>query len=125
MPTHTMASTTTCPINSRSRSDQARPMLLGRLEYVAGAAQRMDHGVAPVVDFLAQIRDVQLDDVGPAAEVVTPHPVQDLRLAQYAFGVAHHESQELKLGGRQRDRLAGTGHLVALLGEHPVADDEL
>src|SRR6202012_4457477 len=92
IPTQTIASTTTCPTNSRSRRDQAR-MLGGWLEHVAGATQGMDHGLVLVVDLLAQIRDVQLDDVGPAAEVITPYPIQDLRLAQHALGVAHHESQ--------------------------------
>src|SRR5277367_5765118 len=110
-----MASMTTCPTNNRNRRDQVRPMLTGRLEDVAGAAQGMDHGLAPAVDLLAQVRDIELDDVGSAAEVVTPHAVQDLRLAQHPLGVAHHEAQKLELGGRQRNWLAAAGHLMAVL----------
>src|SRR4051794_18734823 len=56
--------------------------LLGRLEDIPRSPQRMDHRRAPGVDLLAQVRDVQLDHVGLAPEVVVPHPVQDLGLAQ-------------------------------------------
>lgn len=35
----------------------------------------MNHGFATVVDLFAQVRDVQLHDIGPAAEVVTPDAV--------------------------------------------------
>ncbi|SLJ41209.1 Uncharacterised protein [Mycobacteroides abscessus subsp. abscessus] len=45
-------------------------------------------------------------------------------LAQYTFVVAHHEAQELKLGGRQIDQLAVAGHLVAVLVQDKVAHDQ-
>ena len=44
------------------------------LEHVAGAAQRVDHRRAAGVDLLAQVGDVELDDVGLAAEVVAATP---------------------------------------------------
>ena len=47
----------------------------------ASAAQGMDHRWTVGVDLLTQIGDVELDDVRLAAEVVIPHPVQDLCLA--------------------------------------------
>src|SRR5208283_2755789 len=106
MPTHTTASTTICPTSSRSRRDQTRRVLAGRLKDITRAAQRVDHGVATVVDLLAQVGNVELDDVGPAAEVVTPYSVEDLGLTQHPLGVAHHEPQQLELGRSQRDRLA-------------------
>src|SRR5579875_2589790 len=125
IPRQARVNTMTWPTSRRTRSDQVRRALTGRLEDIAGAAQRMDHGLAPVVDLLPQVRDVQLDDVGPTTEVVTPHPVQDLRFAQHPLSVAHHEPQQLELGGGQRDRFAGAGDLVAVLVEHQVADDDL
>ena len=76
------------------------------------------------VDLLAQVGDVELDDVGLAAEVVVPHPVQDLRLRQHPPRVAHEEAQQLELGGGQLDRGVAAAHLVAVLVQGQIADDE-
>src|SRR6476620_2543042 len=67
-------------------------------EHVARAAHGMDHGCPACVDLLAQVGDVELDDVGLPAEVVVPHPVQDLGLGQHPLRVAHQEAQQLELG---------------------------
>src|SRR5258708_5469918 len=101
MPVHTTASSSTWMTSSRTRSDQVRgdqsrvrdtgfdgspsgSVLNGspsgsasRLEHIPSAPQGVDHRVATAVDLLAQVGHVQLDDVGPAAEVIAPHPVQD------------------------------------------------
>ena len=81
-------------------------------------------GLAPGVDLLAQVGDVQLDDVGLAAEVVVPHPVQDLRLRQHPLGVAHEVAQQLELRGGQPKSSPPRRHLVAVLVQRQVADDE-
>src|SRR4051794_16230893 len=60
-----------------------------RLDDVAGAADGVDQLRLDGVDLLAQVADVELDDVGLALEVVLPHPVEDLRLGQDHPLVAH------------------------------------
>jgi hypothetical protein len=84
----------------------------------------VDHRLASGVDLPAQVGDVQLDDVGLPAEVVRPHAVQDLRLAQHAARIAHEEPQQLELGGGEVDAVAAPGDLVAVLVEGEVADDQ-
>src|SRR5450756_2954581 len=94
-------------IRDSARSD--RPAILVRsrcrLEDVTDAAHRMDERFVTRVDLLAQVADVQLDDMGLSAEVVVPDPVEDLRLAQYPAWVAHQEAKQLELGGGQLDQL--------------------
>ena len=81
-----------------------------------------DERVAPLVDLLPEVRDVELHDAGAAAEVVVPHAVEDLRLRDDTALVAHEEAQQLELGGRQLYRRAAALDLVAVLVEAQVAD---
>src|SRR6478672_6556518 len=97
----------------------------GRLEDIPRPSHGVDHRLAAGVDLLAQVGDVELDDVGLAAEVVVPHPVEDLGLGEHALGVAHEEAQQLELGGGELDELVGPADLVAVLVEHEIADDQL
>src|SRR6202011_6175021 len=136
MPTHTTASRLTSVTSNRARSDQARgersrrsqPGRLGSVagfEDIACAAKRINHRRPTAIDLLAQVRHVQFDDVGPPTEVVTPDPVEDLRLAQYFPRVAHHESQQLEFCCGERNLVAAAGHFVAVFVKHQVADDDL
>src|SRR6202044_1922589 len=84
----------------------ARPALASWFQHVADAADGMDERHPARVDLLAQVADVQLDDMRLAAEVIVPHPVQDLRLGQHPPGVAHEEPEQLELGRGQVDELA-------------------
>src|SRR5437764_11395760 len=125
MTAQTPATTATSATSSRVRSDHPagrhrRSTSLRRLEDIPRSAQCVDHRSPPGVDLLAQVRDVQLDDVRLAAEVVVPHPVQDLRLAQYPARVAHQEPQQLELGRGQLNRLARTAHLATVLVQTQV-----
>src|SRR3954451_15121981 len=125
--TATRTTSATVVRTSREVRDAKRariPCSARRLEHVAGAPHRVDHRAPAGVDLLAQVGDVELDDVGLAAEVVVPHPVQDLRLGQHPLGVAHEEAQQLELGGGELDELVGAADLVAVLVEHEVADVE-
>src|SRR5215207_2024553 len=112
---HTNASRTIWVASNRARSDQLRgerkrrlrPASARGLEDISRAAQGVNHRLSPDVDLLAQIRHVQLNNVRPPAEVIAPHPIEDLRLAQHAFGVAHHEPQQLEFRrGQQQQRQA-------------------
>ena len=94
----------------------------GRLQHVSRAAHGVDHRLAPGVDLLAQVGDVELDDVGLAAEVVVPDAVEDLRLGQDPLGVAHQEAEQLELRRGQRDLRTVAAYLVAVLVELEVAD---
>src|SRR5262249_48955919 len=85
------------------------------LQDVARAAHGVDHRLAAGVDLLAQVRDVELDDVRLATEVVVPHPVEDLRLAEDPPGVAHEVAQQLELGRGQVDRVVASSDLMAVL----------
>src|SRR6476469_654527 len=87
----------------------------GRLEDIPRPSHGVDQRLAAGVDLRAQVGDVELDDVGLAAEVVVPHPVEDLGLGQHALGVAHEVAQQLELRRRQADLLAAAHHLVAVL----------
>src|SRR6478752_6937315 len=119
------ASSTSVSATRRVRNDRARSKLGPWLEHVPRAPHGVDHRWAPGVDLLAQVGDVELDDVGLAAEVVVPHPVEDLGLGEHALGVAHEEAQQLELGGGELDELVGPADLVAVLIEHEIADDQL
>src|SRR5262245_10120266 len=105
----TTASSATWVTTRRARSDQVRgahhlvPVSAPprgsarRSKDIPRTTQRVDHRFATAVDLLAQIRDVELHDVGAAAEVIAPHPIEDLGLAQYPLGIAHHEAQQFEL----------------------------
>src|SRR5437667_2652043 len=68
----------------RRRARRCRPVgLVAGPEDISGPAQSVDHRSPACVDLLAQVRDVELDDVGLATEVVVPDAVEDLRLAQH------------------------------------------
>jgi hypothetical protein len=95
------------------------------LEHVPDAADGVDQRLAVRVDLLAQIADVQLDDVGLAAEVIVPDPVQDLGLGQHPARIAHQESQQLKLGRRQVDHLVAPAHLAGVFVHGQVANHQL
>src|SRR5262245_37427574 len=84
----------------------------------------MDHRRPSRVDLLAQVRDVELDHVRLATEVVVPDAVENLRLAQYPARVAHEKSQQLELGRGQRHGSAVAADLVAVLVESEVADGQ-
>src|SRR5689334_1540388 len=84
----------------RARSECARAGVFTRafsfrtgFEHVARATHGVDHRGPAGVDLLAQVGDVELDDVRLPAEVVVPHPVQDLRLGEHPLRVAHEEAQ--------------------------------
>ncbi|MPM55030.1 hypothetical protein SDC9_101815 [bioreactor metagenome] len=98
--------------------------LVGRAQHVPRAAQGVDHRLAPDIDLLAQVGDVELDDVRLAAEVVVPDPVEDLRLAQHPARVVHQIAEQLELGGGEVDRVAPAGDLVGVLVQGQVPDDE-
>src|SRR5699024_6577819 len=73
------------------------------------------------VDLLPQIRDVEYDDVDVAAEIVVPHPGENLRLRQDRPRIAHEQRQHLVVSGGQFDRLAGASDLMGPLIEVEVA----
>src|SRR6476660_5391196 len=94
------------PSRRRRDSSGTRPAAVTdsrarRLDDVAGAADRVDQFRLDRVDLLAQVADVELDDVRLALEVVLPHPVEDLRLGEHHPLVAHQVAQQLELGGGQ------------------------
>src|SRR3984893_3910792 len=76
------------------------------------------------IDLPAQVRDIGLDDVDIAAEVIAPDVVKDLRLTQHGARVDHEIPQESELGRRERYRFAGLPHLVGLFVEFDVGERE-
>ena len=74
------------------------------------------------VDLLAQVRHVGLDDARFAAEVVLPHVVEDLGLREHASRIQHEVAQQLELGRRKRNFLAGLADLVRILVELDVGE---
>ncbi len=84
----------------------------------------MDHRFPTEIDLLAEIRNVELDNVGLTTEIVVSDPVQDLGLGQHPPGVAHQKPQELELGGGQRDQRSGPVHLTGIFIQAEFADSE-
>src|SRR5690349_14710436 len=93
-------------------------------QHVPHAAQSVDQPGLHVVHLAPQVRDVRLDDVVVAAEVVLPHVVEDLRLGQHPVRVQHQVTQQLELGRRELDALAGPVDLVRLLVQLQVGEDQ-
>src|SRR6266508_1174416 len=108
MITQTIATTSTSCRVSLARSETGRRdgRSAGGFEDIAGAPHRVDHRLPAGVDLLAQVGNVELDDVGLAAEVVAPHAIEDLGLGEHPPRVAHQEPEQLELGGSQGDPLA-------------------
>src|SRR5262245_28589871 len=124
--TPTAGTRVTAVMVSRVRSDRGRQRDSGcRLEDIPRSTLGVDHRLPSGVDLLAQVGDVDLHDVRLTPEVVVPHPVEDLRLGQHPSRVTHQEAEQLELRGRQLDLFAATRHLVAVLVEHEVADNQL
>ena len=67
------------------------------------------------IDLAAQVGDIGLDHIAIAAEIVVPHIVQNLGLGQHHFLVLHEVAQEVELGGRKLDELAGLGDLMGVI----------
>ena len=78
-------------------------------------ADGVDEAGLDLVDLLAQVADVGLDDAAVAAEVVLPHVVEDLRLRQHPALVGEEEAQQVVLGRRQRHLDAGAPHEVRVV----------
>src|SRR4029453_8142785 len=93
-------------------------------QYVSSATQRVNHRRAVGVDLLAEIGDVELDDVRLATEVVVPDAVQDLGLAEHSLRVAHQVAEQFELGRGELDLDAATAYLVAVLVEREIADNQ-
>src|SRR4051794_19512183 len=70
------------PISSRARTVTRESTFGRRPERVANAADGVDQRRAELVDLLAEIADVRLDDVRVALEVVLPNMIENLRLRQ-------------------------------------------
>src|SRR3954464_7292937 len=93
------------PMTSRARSDmRSGPRGPQRVAHAAGG---VDERRAVLVELLAQVADVGLQDAGVAAEVVVPHLVEDLRAREHAARVEHQVAQQAVLGGGELDELAG------------------
>jgi hypothetical protein len=58
----------------------------------------VDHRLRVGINFLAQVRDVQIDDAPAPLELLVPDSVQDLGARQCPARIAHQEAQQLKLG---------------------------
>src|SRR5690349_12655957 len=115
------------PVMVRNDSSAAsRPVISSArwLQHIADAADRVDERYPPGVDLLAQVADVELDDVGLAAEVVVPHPVQDLGLGQHPPGVPHEEPEQLELGRGEVDEVAVPADLTGVLVHGQVPDHQ-
>src|ERR1700704_5831109 len=73
-------------------------------ESVARAADGLDAlGAEGLIDLLAQIADVHLDDVRVALEVDAPHVVEDVGLRRDAPVLAHEELEQCELACGQPD----------------------
>src|SRR5271165_1918227 len=84
--------------------------LVGDVQHVADAAHGLDHFFGPlVVDFAAQVADVDVDDIGEAVVIHIPDVLDDHSAAEGAAAVAHQVFEDAEFLGSELDILAGTG----------------
>src|SRR5262245_50237023 len=93
------------PGTNESGSDATGSPAVGA-EAVAGAADGLDR-VAPErpVDLLAQVADVDVDDVRRPLEREVPHVLEDRGAAEHRALVAQEQFEQRELARGQRDRL--------------------
>src|SRR3954451_3696240 len=92
---------------------------------VPGAAHRLErrHAKGPV-DLLAQVADVDLDDVGPVLIPGLPGVLEQLVLAEHLARMAHEGLEQRVLLGRQVDLRVAPPRLARRRVEAQVADRE-
>src|SRR6266568_4639852 len=104
-----MTSTMTAT-NSLSR--RGIPVLARQPKAVSDAAHGLDERRPLSIDLLPKVADVGLHHVALATEVVVPHMVEDLRLAEDPRGVREQVTEELVFGGGEVDGVAAAPQLV-------------
>lgn len=102
------------------------PGLSPRLtQHVAHAADSVDEARLVRIDLASKIGNIALYDVAVTTEIVVPHVIEDLGLAEHNLRVDHEVTQQLELGGGKIDDLAGLGDFVHVIieGKILVGDD--
>src|SRR5438105_15789486 len=74
------------------------------------------------IDLVAQVVNVDLDDVRSRLAIVAPDVFGDLILAEHATGVAHQVAKQVELLGGELDRRVAAPRLVPRQVRHQVAD---
>src|SRR5947209_6845702 len=91
---------TTAPITSNrsvttatfqaTRRQRACENMLGRFERVSNTADRFDQRLRiPLIDFVAKVVHVDIDDVTERVEVIAPHVIEDLGAREHMTRVPH------------------------------------
>ena len=81
-----------------SRGHPFLSILLGKIQHVSDAANRLDHlRRKPIVDLAAQVADIDIDDVRQAVVVHVPHMLDDHRPAERASAVPHQVFEDAEL----------------------------
>ncbi len=73
------------------------------------------------IHLAAEVGDVGLDDARIAVEVVFPHVVEDLGLAEHPVGVEHQVAQQFELGGAELDSGVADEDFVGVLVHRQLA----
>src|SRR5713226_592205 len=83
--------------------------LVGRNEFISGAADRLNHiEFKAMIEFAAQPADVAFDNAGLRIEMDAPDVFQNHAPRKHAIRVAHEILQQAKFLRQQFDVLAGT-----------------
>ena len=94
----------------------------GRVQHVADAAHGVDHlDRKLVVDFAAQVADVNVHDVGEPVVIHVPNVLDDHGAAERAAAIAHQVFEDAEFLGRQLDVFVGARHFAADAIERQVA----
>ena len=109
------------PPRQRPRLPTARR----QAQAVADAAHGVDQGRVLVVDLVAQVADVGLEDAGVAGERVVPHRFEDLLAGRAPAGRWTAGSGAAGTRWRELDQPAGAPHVAGVLVEHEVVVGEL
>src|SRR5262249_53507745 len=102
-----------------------RPRTHGSLhfEYVAYPAYRVQQLRLPAgVDFLSQVVDVDLNDIGRGIEIIIPHVLGITGSGKDAARVAHKIVEERELAGGQLNGFATTRHRTPRRVQDEVGD---
>src|SRR6266851_5828568 len=93
--------------NAADRKLSVLNTLVGRKEFISGAADGLNHiELEAMIDFAAQPADVAFDDAGLRIEMDAPHVFQQHPPRKHPIWVAHEILQQAKFLRQQFDVLA-------------------
>ena len=88
--------------------------ILRYIQHVSDSAHGVDHFYRKfVVDFAAQMADIDVDDIGQAIVIDIPNMLDDHGAAEWSAAVAHHVLEDAEFLWRELDVIVAARHLTS------------